>query len=123
MRRSALAVLAFMIGCGSIDGPSSEVGHYELETVGGHRLPIPSSLGPVYWGGSLELRADSSFVDVLTLGDDQRPTVVDSVFGRYRLDGDSIRMTPTNWDQQYALSRQGSTVSALWAEGLFVYRR
>lgn len=123
MSRSALAILlALALGCRGVADPTSEVGHYTLRTIGGRSLPIRSTIGAYYWGGSIELRSDSSFVDVLKLGDSQKATVVDSVFGRYVVDGDSIRMTPTNWDQRYVLHRFGRSVTVVWAEGLYIYQ-
>jgi hypothetical protein len=115
MRR--VLVLAFALGCGGITEPQGDVGHYALETVGGHALPASSILG-AYRGGSLELRADSTFVDVLILGN-----VVDSVFGRYVVNADSIRMMPSNWDHRYAVHRNGDVIRAQWGEGIFLYRR
>jgi hypothetical protein len=86
--------------------------------VDGYSLPAPSWLGVDYRAGSLELRADSSFVDVLFIGG-----VVDSVVGRYVVDADSIRMTPTNWNHRYAVRRDGDEIRARWGEGIFLYRR
>jgi hypothetical protein len=115
--RLPLLVVLLVSGCASVTEPQGDVGHYTLETVSGHTLPASSVLG-AYRGGSLELRADSTFVDVLILGN-----VVDSVFGRYVVNADSIRMTPSNWDHRYAVHRAGDVIRAQWGEGIFLYRR
>lgn len=121
--RRALA-LSLIVACSSPVAPADrgDVGRFDLATIDGHRPPIQSTIGFVYWGGSIEFRADSTFVDVLRLGDATRATVVDSVFGRYRIDGDSIRMTPAGWTP-YTVARQGDRLTAIWAEGPFVYVR
>ncbi len=115
--RVTLLLLAFVLACATEPRPRGDVGHYRLVSVGGSVLPAPSTIG-VYRGGSLELRADSTFIDVLVIGN-----VVDSVVGRYVVGADSIRMTPTNWSQRYAVRRDGDEVRAVWGEGIFLYRR
>lgn len=123
MRRILFALA--LAGCSAsseLEPRADDAGWYELETIAGHRPPVGSSLGFYYWGGSLELRPDSTFVDVLILGTAERPTVIDSVLGAYRRDGDSLRMTPKSW-APYAVERRGDEISARWAEGVFVYRR
>jgi hypothetical protein len=60
-------------------------------------LPVAvAGLGGVYyWSGTIELRADSSFVDVVTLGNAKTPTLaVDSIRGRWQVRGDSVSLTP-----------------------------
>lgn len=116
MRATALVVL--LAACAPLAEPRGDVGHYSLATVAGQTLPAPSTLGITYQGGSLELRPDSTFVDVLILGG-----VVDSVFGRYVVGADSIRMAPTNWAYRYAVVREGDVIRAQWGEGVFLYRR
>lgn len=112
----AFVLLVVLSACADATAPRGDVGHYALVSVGGYALPASSNLGP-YRGGSLELRADSTFVDVLIIGN-----VVDSVFGRYVVGADSIRMTPNDWTP-YAVRRDGDEIRARWGEGIFLYRR
>ncbi len=113
MRHAFAVVLA--LGCVDASAPSTAE-HYVLVSVAGHTLPASSVLGP-YRSGSLELRADSTFVDVLVIAN-----VVDSVFGRYVVGVDSIRMTPYDWTP-YAVHRDGDVIRARWGEGIFLYRQ
>lgn len=113
----ATTCVLLLASCASVTGPRGDVGHYQLVSVNGLALPAPSAIG-AYRSGSLELRADSSFVDVIVIGG-----VVDSVFGRYVVGADSIRMTPSNWDHHYAVQRTGDEIRAAWGEGVFLYRR
>jgi hypothetical protein len=101
---------------------ATNAGHYALATIADQALPVPSNLGFSYYAGSLELRGDSSYVDVLVLGNG-KPTTIDSVVGRYIVDGDSIRFTPLNWNVKYSAVRRGNVLLVVWGEGVFRYRR
>lgn len=115
-------LLLLALGCTSpTEAPAPGVEHYTLMSIDNKRLPYPTEHGYYYWGGTIELHDDSTFIDVVTIGTKNRATVVDSVFGRYRVDADSIRMTPDDW-KPYAIKRSGSTVTARW-DGVFLYRR
>lgn len=123
MRRT-LFVLAFLAGCSELTSPPTDrgdVGHYDLASVDGRSLPRPTSYGFYYWSGSIELRADFTFVDVIVMGDAKRATVVDSVFGTWRAVGDSLRMTPDDWTP-YSIRRNLDQVSVRW-DGAFIYQR
>lgn len=122
MRRLLFLLL---IACSSPTDPTTDrgdVGRFELLSIGGRRPPVASAVGVTYWGGSIEFRADSTFVDVITMGDASRATVVDSVFGRYVVEGDSVRMDPAGWTP-YVVRRRLDVVTVVWAEGEYRYRR
>jgi hypothetical protein len=111
--------LLFVLGCAT--EPDINAGHYTLTTVNGQRLPVVGLLGLRYVGGSVELRNDSTFVDVLVMQTQGGAIVVDSMTGRYVV-SDSIRFTPTNYGK-YAGYRDGARLSVSWAEGVFTYKR
>lgn len=122
LRRGTLAGLVCALACAAPMAPATLTERYVLSDVGGARPPV--AIGSfVYWGGSIELRADSTFVDVIVLGNSAHPTVVDSVRGTYRVDGDSVRCKPDGW-VPYALWRdpERRRVRVRW-ETEYTYRR
>lgn len=108
----------FLGGCNPEEPDSSGVaGHYTLRSIAGHPLPVSSNLGS-YKAGSIQLNQDSTFIDVIIIGN-----VVDSIFGQYKLRGDSVKMTPQDWTP-YTLHWNGSRIlTIIWGEGEFLYRK
>lgn len=119
MKVMTLLLLA-MVACAEPVAPRATGEHYTLATIAGQRPPVKTG-ALVYWSGSIELRPDSTFIDVIVMGTEAQPTIVDSVFGRYRVDADSIRMTPRDWTP-YAIARAGDVVQVRW-EAVYEYRR
>jgi hypothetical protein len=123
VRRLLLALALVACSNPTVPDPieNGDVGHYDLVSIDGRRPPRPTSYGVYYWRGSIELFADSTFVDVIVLGNAERATTIDSVFGTWRAQGDSLRMTPAGWTP-YSIRRQFETIRVQW-DGAFVYRR
>lgn len=119
----ALGALALM-ACAEPSAPGPDrgnVGHYTLVSIGGKRLPQPTVFGVWYHAGSVELRADSTVVDVIMLGERERATTVDSVRGTWRVRGDSIAVSPQGWTA-YAMQRERDVIRVRW-EAVYEYRR
>lgn len=93
-------------------------GTYVLRGIAGKRLPQPSALGPSYEAGSILLREDGTFVDVIQLGG-----VVDSVRGTYTRADDTLHMHPQGWSDYIARWDSYGYLRVTWAEGEFTYVR
>ena len=116
-------VAAAGVACGGGDstGPANVAGVYTLRTIDGDLLPVVDYLDPVTQdreeiiAGSLELRADRSFVYALdyqeTINGQPQAPVEESDVGTYTLSG--TRITLTGDFNDYAASVNGSAVTLL----------
>lgn len=120
---ATLALVGAVVACAAFSEPPAPqplAGRYVLRTIGGVALPVAVAGAPsaLYVAGSVELRADGSCVDVIQIN-----AVVDSVTGRYNVDGTVVSVTPEGWTPYVLRWDARGTLTATWAEGNYVYQR
>lgn len=113
-----LIVLLVTLGCSAPSAPSTS--HtYVLRSVDGATLPAPGLFDFLIEAGTVELRENATYVDVLRIGG-----TLDSLRGTWRLEGDSVKFQPERASMApYAGALSAASLTVMWAEGVFRYTR
>ncbi len=102
----------------------SIAGTYALVSVAGQPLPYSPSPGVVFVSGGFALAADSTFLETRSISFDGVPEA-HSFVGVYSVLGDSVTLRSSEYAAPVTLSwaPAAGTLTAVWVEGVFVYRR
>lgn len=123
---SWLFAAALVMACGKdVAAPTAgPAGNYSLTTIGAKPLPWEYSPGMKVYSGAIELKADSSFLDILTYDysySGLQGTTTDTLSGRYRISGASIQFVTSSGYQDGGYN--GKEISLILGDQPWSYRR